>query len=245
VKGVQTPYARPGSQTRKQLIEGYLPLVKHVLGRLAISLPPGWDRDDLYSVGVCGLIHAADTFDPTKGATFKTFAYSAIRGAILDELRRNDIVPRSRREKLKNLERAAAAVKERLGRDGTPEELAEELGVPVEKVERDLLALHTVSLISLEEEQGEDGSLKQMLQAPEAKDPMDEASFREEVERLGKAIGELPENERKVVILYYHEELLLREIGEILGVSESRVSQILTRAHHHLRRILKEKEEEG
>ena len=245
MKGLQTPYTGLSPAARRELIEGYLPLVKHVLGRLAVSLPPGWDRDDLYSVGVCGLIHAADTYDPSRGATFKTFAYSAIRGAILDEPRRNDIVPRSRREKLKNLERAAQAVKERLGRDGTPEELARELGVPVEKVEKDLLALHTVSLISLEEEQGEEGSLKQMLQAPTATDPLDEASFKEEVERLGKAIGKLPETEKKVVILYYHEDLLLREIGQILGVSESRVSQILTKAHHHLRRILKAEEGGG
>ncbi len=242
MKGLQSSYTIRGNPTRDKLIEDYLPLVKHVLGRLPITLPPGLDRDDLFSIGVCGLIHAADTFDPSRGATFKTYAYTAIKGAILDELRRHDPVPRSKREKLKALEDSARKLREKLGRDATIEELARELNVGVEQVEKDLVAIHTVTLLSLEGEQGEEGDLKQMLEAPEARDPADEAMFREDVSRLSKAIAELPETERNVVILYYHEELLLKEIGDILGVTESRVSQILTRAHHHLRRILKEKE---
>lgn len=243
-KGLQAPYNRTGAKTRDQVIVQFLPLVKHVLGRLPVVLPRGLDRDDLFSVGVCGLIHAADGYDPSKGAAFKTYAYTAIRGAILDELRRHDPVPRSWRDKLKELDRVADGLKEKLGRHATYEEIAQELDVPVDRVEKDMLALRTVSLLSLEEEQGEEGELKQMLEAPGSKNPADEAMFKEEVERLAEAIGKLPGSERKVVILYYNEELLLKEIGEMIGVSESRVSQILTKATHRLRRLLKETKED-
>jgi len=240
VKGLKSPYSRGLKEDREQLILKYIPLVKHVLGRLPVVLPSGLDREDLYSVGVCGLIHAADTYDPSKGAIFKTYAYTTVRGAILDELRRHDPVPRSWREKLRDYDQAAALLRERLGREPSFDDLAEAMGIPVKRVEKDMLAMRTAALLSLDDEQGQEGELRQLLEEPTARDPSDEAALREDVDRLAAAIGRLPEQERRVVVLYFHEELLLKEIGTLLGVSESRVSQVLTKAIHHLRRLLKD-----
>lgn len=229
---------------RDRLVEQYLPLVRYVVARLPVTMPASLDRDDFYSVGVIGLMHAAAAYDPSRGASFKTFAYTAIRGAILDEVRRHDPVPRTRRDRLRRMERAASTLHAELDREPTPGELAAALQCTEEELDLDLQALHTSRMLSLDERKGhdEDGaSLIEQLPGGCA-DPGDRATDEERVQRLTKAIATLPDTERQVVVLYYHEQLYLKEIGTVLGVTESRVSQILTRATERLRLKLKEQE---
>lgn len=229
---------------RDRLVEQYLPLVRYVVARLPLSLPASLDRDDFYSVGVMGLLHAAATFDPARGASFKTFAYTAIRGAILDEVRKHDPVPRNRRDRLRRMERTSAALQAELDREPTPAELAAAMGCSEQDLDDDLQALHTARVLSLDDARGDehDTGLHQQLHAPDAPDPGDLADDRERRDRLAKAIVELPATERHVVVLYFHEHLYLKEIGRVLGVTESRVSQILTRATERLRLKLKEED---
>jgi RNA polymerase sigma factor for flagellar operon FliA len=238
--GTQAP-APLSSVERDRLVEQYLPLVRHVLGRLPVTIPASLDREDLLSVGVFGLIHAASSYDPTRGASFKTFAFTAIRGSILDELRRHDPVPRSKRDKLKLIDKATLRLRGKLARAPNPDELAAELKIPLADLERDLLALRTVAMLSLDEPAGEE-TLGASMSISRETGPLEAASGHEMAELLAAAIGELPDTERKVVILYYHDELLLREIGDVLGVTESRISQILTGAIARLRSMMKEKQ---
>ncbi len=230
---------------RDRLVEQFLPLVRYVVARLPVTLPGSLDRDDFYSVGVMGLMHAAATFDPARGASFKTFAYTAIRGAILDEVRKHDPVPRNRRDRLRKMERKNAALRAELDREPTLAELAVALDCSEQDLDDDLQALHTSRTLSLDERYGgeeDGGDLASQISAVDAVDPRRLADDRESLERLTKAIAELPATDRHVVVLYFHEQLYLKEIGNILGVTESRVSQILTRATERLRFKLVEKE---
>lgn len=234
----------PGERERRdRLVEEYLPLVHHVLGRLLIHLPATLDREDLYAVGVLGLMHAAETFDPTKGAIFKTHAYTNIRGAILDELRKHDVVPRSRRDRLRQVSDAEQRLADHLDRPPTPEEIAEEAGLTLDQVENILVHAHGMSVLSLEDEapiKGEAAArLVDCLRMPGSPDPAKAAEMRELKQRLAQAIQELPDRERRVVVLYYAEGLRLKEIGQVLEVTESRVSQLHSRALYRLNRALK------
>ena len=223
---------------RDALVEKYLPLVRYVVARIPVSMPSSIDRDDFYSAGTIGLINAAENYDPERGASFKTFAYTAIRGAILDELRRHDPVSRGRRNRLRKLDREHANLSGQLGREPTIEELAEALGMPEEELDRDLLVRQTSRLLSLHRsEQRPEGSssLLEQLASDKPGDPKQLAEIRDDVGALANAIGDLPPPERNVVILYHYEELYLKEIGRLLGVTESRVSQILSRATARLR----------
>ena len=233
---------RRSQADRDRLVEQYLPLVRYVVARLPMTMPSALDRDDFFSVGVLGLLHAAANFDPTRGASFKTFAYTAIRGAILDEVRKHDPVPRNRRDRLRRLERASADLRARVDREPTLAELADALGLTATELDDDLLALHTARILSLDEPTGDDDGATMLATMPAGgtRDPADASAARERVERLAKAIAELPETDRHVVVLYFHEQLYLKEIGEVLGVTESRVSQILSRAVERLRLKLKE-----
>ncbi|MCA8951827.1 MAG: FliA/WhiG family RNA polymerase sigma factor [Planctomycetes bacterium] len=230
---------------RDRLVEQYLPLVRYVVARLPVTMPASLDRDDFYSVGVMGLMHAAATFDPARGASFKTFAYTAIRGAILDEVRKHDPVPRNRRDRLRKMDRAITSLYGELDREPTIAEIAAHLGCSERELDEDLQALHTSRLLSLDAVaatgDGESGTLGATVAGP-SEDPSLAVFGREDRERLAKAIAELSENDRNVVVLYYHEQLFLKEIGQILGVTESRVSQILTRAIERLRKKLKAEE---
>jgi RNA polymerase sigma factor for flagellar operon FliA len=230
---------------RDRLIEQYLPLVHYVVARLPVSLPGSLDRDDFYSVGVMGLMHAASTYDPNRGASFKTFAYTAIRGAVLDEVRKHDPVPRNRRDRLRRMDRATHQLRAELDRAPTPAELATTMGCSEQDLDDDLQALHTSRMLSLDESIGSDddaGSMAGQVRDDDAVDPGDQADRHERLERLTKAIAELPETDRNVVVLYFHEQLFLKEIGEVLGVTESRISQILTRATERLRLKLRDEE---
>jgi len=228
---------------RDKLIEDYLPLVHHVLGRLPLHLPQTLDREDMFEVGVLGLINAADTYNAAKGASFKTYAYVNIRGAVLDEIRKHDIVPRSRRDRLKHVARVEAELEERLDRPPTPEEIADEAELSISQVEDTFVHAHGASVVSLDEPAGssDDGgasSLINSLRMPESPEPSDEAAHNELKGQLAEAIQELPERERHVILLYYAENLRLKEIGAILEVTESRVSQLHARAIHRLNQAL-------
>jgi len=226
---------------RDRLVEQYLPLVRHVVARMTVRWPGGTSGDDFFSAGVMGLLHAATTFDPGRGASFKTFAYAAIRGAILDEVRRLDPVPRARRERLRRIDRVADDLRVRLDRAPLLEEIAAELGVSIDEIGDDLVALRTARALSLDDCSGDpDASIADQLGCPNTPRPADAAERREDVERLTKAIGELPEPDRQVLVLYHYENLYLKEVGEVLGVTESRICQILARAHARLRLKLKE-----
>ena len=231
---------------RDRLIEQYLPLVRYVVARLPVTLPGSLDRDDFYSVGVMGLMHAASTFDPGRGASFKTFAYTAIRGAILDEVRKHDPVPRNRRDRLRQMDRTSSQLYATLDREPTLAELAKAMGCSEQDLDDDLQALHTSRTLSLDEPYGSEdegsASLASLMQAEDSPDPAAAATQRERLELLAKAIAELPDTDRHVVVLYFHEQLYLKEIGQVLGVTESRVSQILTRATERLRLKMKEQE---
>lgn len=228
------------AEERDRLVEQYLPLVRYVVARLPVTMPASLDRDDFFSVGVMGLMHAAATYDPSRGASFKTFAYTAIRGSILDEVRKHDPVPRNRRDRLRKMDRAAAALYAQLDRPPTLIEIAEHLDCTERELDEDLQALHTTRVLSLDESRdaSETGTLANAL-AGKSEQPIQKVDERESRERLAKAIAELAEADRNVVVLYYHEQLYLKEIGKILGVTESRVSQILTRAIERLRLKLK------
>jgi len=229
---------------RDRLVEQYLPLVRYVVARLPVTMPGSLDKDDFYSVGVIGLMHAAAAYDPGRGASFKTFAYTAVRGAILDEVRKHDPVPRNRRDRLRKMERANSTLWAELDREPTLAELAEALDCSEEDLDDDLQSLHTSRVLSLDESYGdaEGATLAAQIADEDSDNPRSAADEREQTERLTRAIAELPDNDRNVVVLYYHEQLYLKEIGKILGVTESRVSQILTRATERLRLKLKEQE---
>ena len=226
-------------EERDRLVEKYLPLVRYVVARLPVTMPAMLDRDDFYGVGVMGLMHAAATYDPTRGASFKTFAYTAIRGAILDEIRKHDPVPRNRRDRLRQIDQASKDLYATLQREPTMLELAESMQCTVEELEEDFQALHTARTLSLDDTGGgseeDSSSLASALADESITDPGEGAAARERIDLLTKAIAELPETERHVVVLYYHERLFLKEIGQVLNVTESRVSQILTRATERLR----------
>lgn len=228
------PYAV--SFDREKLILDHVPLLKHLVGRMSFDLPASVDRDDLFGYGMLGLIQAADSWEPGRGLKFSTYAFPKIRGAILDELRRADFLPRGRREKVRDLDRAVAELEQRNGVAPTPEELAAHLGVPLEEVDEILLSARSAGCTSLDEDVSE--ALFARLSDPQSNDPQDSVEFAELKVLLVEAIKGLPEQERTVITLYYGEELLLREIAEVLGLTESRISQIHTRALYRLNREL-------
>ena len=241
----------PGSKPRRrvQLVEAgardhlvveYLPLVRHVVSRIAAHLPPHVDNDELFQVGSMGLVNASRCFDTERGVTFKTYAYALIRGAILDELRRLDLVPRSTREKIRAMDNATVWLSHELDRKPSTAEIAARMETS-EAAVRDLLRVaRTVVLLSLDDSPGPRDSLlvRDILACPKTMDPCDRAARTEMIDLVAEGIGRLSDADRRVITMYYREGLLLREIGGILGVTESRVSQIHSRALARLRELL-------
>jgi RNA polymerase sigma factor for flagellar operon FliA len=220
---------------RDRLILTYAPLVKFVAGRVGASLPAHVDEQDLVSYGLLGLIGAIERFDPDREIKFETFAMARIRGAIIDELRSLDWVPRSVRTRARQIERAIAVLERELMRAPTDEEIAKKLGITGAELEDNLHEISRSSVAALDELWSPSGSGDQIALIDTIRDetePDPEMSLEQsEVrEALAEAISSLPEREKLVVTLYYYEELTLREIGEVLGVTESRVSQLHTKA---------------
>ncbi len=220
---------------RDQLVTEHVPLLRHIAGRM--SLRPGVDRDDLVGWGMLGLLAAADSWDETRGVRFSTYAYPKIRGAILDELRRADALPRGRREALRDIERIAAELEQELGAPPTPEEIAARSGLSTDAVD-ELLALARAAFETSLDAESSAGPLAALLADPRSADPVGTAEWEEMKRLLAAAIQALPEPERTVILLYYAEEMMLRDIGEVLSVSESRVSQIHSKAVYRLNREL-------
>lgn len=225
----------PRAESRDRWILDHIPLLRHIVGRM--SIPGGLDRDDLFGFGMLGLIAAADSFDESRGLKFSTYAYAKIRGAILDEVRRSDFLPRGWREKIRDLDRAVAKHEQAHGTPPSPEELAATLGLTLDEVDELFAYAKSASEVSLDDEVFSQ-DLGAMLSDPRSEDPVGSSEWREMKELLVLKIQELSESEKTVVTLYYGEELLLREIAEILGVTESRVSQIHSRALYRLNRSM-------
>jgi RNA polymerase sigma factor for flagellar operon FliA len=220
---------------RDRLILTYAPLVKFVAGRLGATLPSHVDEQDLVSYGLLGLIGAIERFDPDREIKFETYAIARIKGAIIDELRSLDWVPRSVRTRAREIERAIAELERTLMRAPTDAEIAAKVGITGTELEDSLTEISRTSIAALDELWSPSGSGDQISLIDTIEDqsgPNPEVSLEqtELKEALGEAISRLPEREKLVVTLYYYEELTLREIGEVLGVTESRVSQLHTKA---------------
>ncbi|MBW4054560.1 MAG: FliA/WhiG family RNA polymerase sigma factor [Proteobacteria bacterium] len=224
---------------REQLIVEHIPLVRYLVGRISAKLPPHLDLQDLTSSAMIGLINAADRFDSSRGVLFKTFAEQHIRGTILDELRSYDVLSRSMRDKYKRVERELRQLEHLLGRNPTSEEMADALQISLDDYFELLDDVHVFTFISLDDSwDGDDGSplcLADVLCEAEAKSPQQQVMSMQLAEALGQAIDSLPEKERLAVTLYYNEDFNLKEIGEALGLTESRISQIISQAMVRLR----------
>lgn len=225
---------------RDELILNYSPLVKYVAGRLASSLPQTVDTADLISYGIFGLIDAIEKFDPERAIKFETYAISRIKGAIIDELRAMDWVPRSVRSRAREIEGAYVALENTLRRVPTDQEVAEYMNVTIKEFQDLLAKLSYTSVVSFEElwvggERDEGQNAIGSIKDDTAEDPVAIFETGEIKEILAGAIDKLPDRERTVVALYYYEGLTLKEIGQVLGVTESRVSQLHTKAVLRLR----------
>lgn len=225
---------------RDAFIRQYAPLVKYVAGKVAASMPNSVEFDDLVGFGVFGLLDAIEKFDPEKNVKFKTYAVTRIRGAIFDELRSIDWVPRSVRQKTKEIEEAIVVLEATLGRPATDQEIAESLGISEDELLKTMLKISGTAVLSLNDVwfSGDDSdkiSIGESIESPSSFNP-DSSVEREEIKRvIVQSISELPEKEKKVLILYYYEDLTLKEIGQVLEVTESRVSQLHTKAILRLR----------
>ncbi|MBN2618863.1 MAG: RNA polymerase sigma factor WhiG [Spirochaetales bacterium] len=225
---------------RDAIIVQYAPLVKYVAGKLAVSMPSNVDFDDLVGYGTFGLIDAVGKYNPGKDVKFKTYAVTRIRGSIFDELRSMDWIPRSVRQKAKEVDLTVQILESDLGRAATEDEIADYMNLSVDELRRTMVKISGTSLLSLNElwSTGNDNdkvSIQDSIESPSALQP-DVMVEKEEIKRvISEAITELPDNEKKVLVLYYYEDLTLKEIGSILDVTESRVSQLHTRAIVRLR----------
>jgi RNA polymerase sigma factor for flagellar operon FliA len=226
---------------RERLILHYSPLVKYVAGRVGVGLPPNIEQADLVSYGIFGLIDAIQKFDLERAIKFETYAISRIKGAIIDELRSIDWIPRSVRYKAREVEKAYAALEGRLHRTPTEAEVAAELGIALEDLHTIFSQVSFVNVVALDEllsaggEKGDKLSLVDTLEDTKAEDPVQAFESEETKYLLAKAINTLPEREKIVVTLYYYEGLTLAEIGQVLGVTESRICQMHTKAVLQLR----------
>jgi len=230
-------YKRTRDQAlRDRLILTYAPLVKYVAGRLGSGLPAHVDEGDLVSYGLLGLIAAIERYDPDRDVKFETYAIARIKGSILDELRAMDWVPRSVRSRAREIERAMSELEAKLGRAPTDEEIASKVGISKDELEESLTDIGRSSIAALDElwtisgSGGDQIALIDTIEDTTLPEPQSAFAHTEMREAVADAISRLPEREKLVITLYYYEDLTLREIGEVLGVTESRVSQLHTKA---------------
>jgi RNA polymerase sigma factor for flagellar operon FliA len=229
----------PTAEHKERIVKRYLPLIKYVVGRMAVSAPPGLDYEDLLSFGVFGLLDAIDRFDISRGFSFQTFAVPRIRGSVLDELRKYDWISRAGREKLQKLNKAIEKVLQDKGKLHD-DWVMQEMGVD-EKMYREALELASRTyIVSLDEVIAlEDGDVNLDAVLTIDEDEINSTlENQDDINRIVKAISQLPEREMQVISFYYYEELTLKEIGRILGVTESRISQIHGKAITTLKALL-------
>ncbi|HVM59894.1 MAG TPA: FliA/WhiG family RNA polymerase sigma factor [Verrucomicrobiae bacterium] len=225
-------HAVQGSAAEDRLVRECLPLVRNVVGRIAMTLPPHVDLDDLHSAGVIGLLNALRNFDENNGASFETYARIRIHGAIIDELRRMDCVSRTMRSKARHVQDVIAQLEQRKGEPPTEEEVARALKLSLAEYEALLDEIRPVTFVCLDAViGGRDGGEQYETMADDNQEtPVETASKRELAHLIAQRIQQLPEVQRKVLALYYFEDLRLREIAEAFGVTESRICQIHTQA---------------
>jgi len=237
-------YKKTGEpELRDKLIVSYLPLVKYVLGRISLYLPPYLDSEDLTISGVIGLIKSVEEFDLSRQIEFTTFAVPRIRGAILDELRSHDWVPRSARKKAAVITGAINSLMKASDEPPSRDDIAEELSVSTEDLDRMMAEVSFASFLSLEglRSDTDDGQMKMVdsIKNPKSQNPLDELENTEEEDLLSSAIGALPRQEKIVIMLYYYQNMMLKEIAKLLNLSKSRVSQIHNKAIATLRAKMK------
>jgi len=240
--------AKSYSQKRQELIVKYTPLIKYIANRIAIRLPSHIDIEDIVNTGVLGLMDAIEKFDPTRGVKFETYAEFRIKGAILDELRAMDWVPRSVRKIATWLETANASLEKKLGRPAHDEELAEAMDIEVDKLHELFSRCGGISLLSLEMVINKNDGKRPLMDFLAAKDdqnPVESMKLEEMRDIVADCIELLPEKEKLVISLYYYDELTMKEIGSVLKLTESRVSQIHTKAVMRLRGNLRRTLEEN
>jgi len=232
-------HGRIPPELKERIVIEHTSLISYIVSRIAVRLPSHVDLEDLHNTGVIGLMDAVDKYDPTKDCKFKTYAEFRIRGAILDQLRSLDWVPRSVRQKSRQLEQATNAVEQRLGRPATEDEVAGTLGLQIEDFHVLVNQTRGVSMVNLDDLRGQSDNDQPLpsgnLEDVNAEDPFAQLKQRELTQALANGIAGLPEKERLVISLYYYEDLNLKEIGQILGITESRVCQIHSKAVSRLR----------
>jgi RNA polymerase sigma factor for flagellar operon FliA len=230
----------PAERTKAEALQKYAPLVKYVVDKIASTLPRSIDKEDLIHTAVIGLFDALDRFDQSRGTKFETYAVWRIKGAVLDELRSLDWASRSTRRRAREFDRAAQQLEQRLGRAASEQEIAAELKLPVSEYNRLIEEVRGATLLSLDQTVALDDEhdltgLAEAIEDPTAEDALLSLADRESRGLLLEAINDLLEQERLVLALYYYEEMTLKEIGETLSISESRVSQIHTKAIQRLK----------
>lgn len=248
IDNVWKEYKETQSKVAKdKLLLEYANLVKYIAQRIAVNLPSSVERDDLISAGILGLVKAVETFEPERGFKFETYAGHKIRGAILDELRAMDWVPRSVRQKARELQRVFAKLENELGRMPYDDEVCKSLNITMKEYEDILTEVTPTTIISLEEAMpdretdSKEIRIIDTIEDPGSNNPLKELGFTEVKNILKEAIGNLPEKEKLVIALYHYEELTLKEIGVVLNISESRVSQIHSKVILKLRSKLMQK----
>lgn len=238
----QRYHASNDLQDEGALVEQYIPLVKTIVGRLAMTLPPHLDIEELQSAGAIGLLHAIRNFQPNHGATFETYARFRIRGAVIDELRRVDWASRTVREKARRIQTAVMELEQRHAAHPTEPQIAAELNISVEEYQRWLDEVRPATFVCLDSASSRDEetsrAMAEIVCDPGQGSPADVVERRELAELIGQRIRLLPEKQRKVLALYYYEDLRLREIAEAFGVSESRICQIHAQAILSIRAFL-------
>ena len=240
--------SRPGGRIEDQLVQQYLPLVRTVVGRLAMTLPAHAATEDLYSAGLVGLLHAVRRFNPQAGVLFETYARVRIRGAVFDELRRLDWVPRSVHEKARKVEAVMRKLEQKKGQIPTNAEMAKALDITEEEYEELLNQIRPATFVCLDsvrsaEQEGEATQHEAVADAGQP-DPSRATERRELARIIGKRLETLPVMQRKVLALYYFEDLRLREIAEVFGVTESRICQIHAQAILSIKSFLKKHDPE-
>lgn len=230
-------------KVKDQIIVEYAPLIKYIALKIASRLPANVELDDLISCGVIGLMDAIEKFDPGRDNKFKTYAEFRIRGAILDELRAQDWVPRSIREKAKVIEKAYAKLESELGRPASDEEMCKELNISQDEFFDLVSKAKSISLLNIDDSavfnKGDKKLMTNLLEASRSANPFHAVNYKNAQDKIKEAIKSLPEKQRLVLSLYYYEDLNLKEIGQVLDVTESRVSQLHTQAVLRLRSKLK------